>query len=71
MLNLTALITLTSLIDLVRFSILFVALDVIRPVCPQPLRQELRSDARTALRALARRDITVTIGIDNVSAISR
>ena len=40
MLNLTALITLTSLIDLVRFSILFVALDVIRPVCPQPLRQE-------------------------------
>jgi len=40
MVNLAALITLTSLIDLGRFSPFFVALDVIRPVCPQPLRQE-------------------------------
>src|SRR5690348_11938328 len=31
----------------------------------------LPSDLRTALRALARRDITVPIGIDNISAISR
>ena len=30
----------------------------------------LRSDSRTTFRALARRDITVPIGIDNISAIS-
>ena len=44
-------------------------------LAPLPLmvvhRECYPSDWRTAFRALARRDITVPIGIDNISAISR